>query len=63
MVRAKAKHTSKPSAATSAGPSTSQNIPGEALVDFHLFADLVPELQDSIWECGSPPLLTFTIIC
>jgi hypothetical protein len=36
----------------------SQNMPDQPLIDFHAFADLAPELQDAIWECESPLLIS-----
>ena len=55
MTRFTAIHASKPKAARSAGPSISQNVRGEPLIDFHVFADLAAEIQDAIWECVSHP--------
>ncbi|KAN0122331.1 hypothetical protein V8E51_000657 [Hyaloscypha variabilis] len=57
MTRFTAIHASKPKAAKSAGPSISQNVRGEPLIDFHVFADLAAEIQDAIWEfsCYSAP--------
>jgi hypothetical protein len=62
MAHARAILESLPRAATSAPPTLSQNVRGEPLVDFHLFAELVTELQDSIWECQSYSLTTFTFL-
>lgn len=56
MPFAKAIPVSQPKAAIRAPPDTSYNSPGQPLVDFHLFAELAPELQDAIWECKSSPL-------
>jgi hypothetical protein len=51
MARAKAILAPRPKAATKAPTAVSQNVRGDHLVDFHIFADLAPELQDAIWEC------------
>jgi hypothetical protein len=55
MARAGAILAPQPRAATRAIPANSGNRRGQPLVDFHLFANLAPELQDAIWECESSP--------
>jgi hypothetical protein len=56
MARARDIDVPRRKAAVPGTPAVSENIRGQPLVDFHLFAKFAPELQDAIWECKSSPI-------